>query len=101
MADARQQFDSLPSSVRKRFDNDPYQLVRFAENPENEKECIKLGIFKDPQGGDPFETDGGQTNWLNELIDKAADAKLAAKAAEQQGQPPQPPQSGGSSTKSS
>jgi phage internal scaffolding protein len=39
------EFDALPSNIRKRFDNDPYELVKFIENPENFNEGVELGLF--------------------------------------------------------
>jgi phage internal scaffolding protein len=41
-------FEGLPARIRKRFDNDPGQLIDFLENPENEKEAIDLGLVLDP-----------------------------------------------------
>jgi len=57
---ARQDFDSLPSDLRKRFGNDPGQLLDFLANPDNNAEAIKLGLKpkpalpprKDAQGND-------------------------------------------------
>lgn len=43
--DARKRFDSLPSAVRERFNNDPAQLLEFLDNPDNESEARKLGIL--------------------------------------------------------
>ncbi len=43
---AKEQFDSLPSNVRDRFNNDPVKMLSFIENPENIEACIELGIFE-------------------------------------------------------
>lgn len=43
--DSRHVFMGLPSAVRKRFQNDPYQLVRFLENPDNRAEAERLGLL--------------------------------------------------------
>lgn len=43
---AEEMFMSLPSSVRKRFDNDPGQFLAFVDNPENLGEMIELGLAK-------------------------------------------------------
>lgn len=48
IADIDQQFASLPARLRARFDNDPYQVVRFVEKPENQAEAIKLGLLPAP-----------------------------------------------------
>lgn len=55
---AQTAFDSLPSYIRKRFGNDPSQLLQFIEDPKNQDEGIKLGLFnpKNPQ------TQQNQTN---------------------------------------
>lgn len=43
---AIQMFGELPSAIRNRFDNQPAELLRFMDNPENRKEAIELGIIK-------------------------------------------------------
>jgi len=43
--DAHAQFGALPASIRKRFDNDPGQLVDFMADPSNEDEARKLGLL--------------------------------------------------------
>lgn len=43
--EARAMFDSLPSKVRKRFDNDPAAFLDFAQNPENEEGMRELGLL--------------------------------------------------------
>jgi len=40
------EFRSLPSRLRSRFGNDPFQLVRFVEDPKNRAEAIKLGLLQ-------------------------------------------------------
>ncbi|AXH75649.1 MAG: internal scaffolding protein [Microviridae sp.] len=44
VAGARSMFESLPSNVRARFDNDPAQLLDFLEKPYNRQEAIDLGL---------------------------------------------------------
>lgn len=46
VADAMSKFESLPSDLRHRFNNDPKQLLAFVNNPANKDECIKLGFLK-------------------------------------------------------
>lgn len=46
--DARRAFEDLPSKVRAEFENDPYQLLRFLENPKNRKRAEELGLV-DPE----------------------------------------------------
>lgn len=38
-------FKKLPSNIRKRFANDPAELIRFMEDSSNREEAIKLGII--------------------------------------------------------
>ncbi|AXL15134.1 internal scaffolding protein [Microviridae sp.] len=44
---ARQDFSTLSSNVRERFNNDPSELLDFASDPANKAECIKMGIIPD------------------------------------------------------
>lgn len=43
---AKEQFDSLPSAVRGRFQNDPEKFLAFATNAANAEEMAKLGLMK-------------------------------------------------------
>lgn len=42
--DAQDSFEEMPSSVRKRFGNDPGLFLEYISNPENDKEMIELGL---------------------------------------------------------
>lgn len=42
---AQDQFDSLPSSVRDKFDNDPAKMLYFVSKKENIEESVKLGLL--------------------------------------------------------
>jgi len=53
--EAQEAFDSLPSRVRQRFQNDPAQLLAFLDDVSNQEEAIKLGLIPDTKTG----TDGG------------------------------------------
>lgn len=46
---ANEAFMTLPAALRKRFSNDPGQLLSFLENEDNRSEAIKLGLVKAPQ----------------------------------------------------
>lgn len=46
---AQEQFDNLPSEIRKRFGNDPYEFLKFCENKENIEEMRKLGLARVPE----------------------------------------------------
>lgn len=41
---AQQSFESLPSELRAKFDNDPAQLVSFLSDKKNDAEAVKLGL---------------------------------------------------------
>lgn len=41
---AQQSFESLPSELRAKFDNDPGQLISFLSDEKNNAEAIKLGL---------------------------------------------------------
>ena len=38
-------FDSLPSSLRERFSNDPSRLLAFVDDESNFDEAVKLGLL--------------------------------------------------------
>lgn len=42
--DMRRKFAAFPSVIRRRFLNDPYQLLRFVQDPSNLEEARKLGL---------------------------------------------------------
>lgn len=44
VAHAQEQFDALDAVVRKRFGNDPAQMLEFCSDPKNKDEMIKLGL---------------------------------------------------------
>jgi phage internal scaffolding protein len=43
-------FDALPSDLRKRFDNDPWELVQFLQNESNLDEAVELGLVNKKTG---------------------------------------------------
>jgi phage internal scaffolding protein len=45
VANAKSQFEMLPSEIRNRFANDPMNLLKFMEKKENRDEAIKLGLI--------------------------------------------------------
>lgn len=45
---AQQTFESLPSDIRQKFENDPKEFLDFVGNPENEAEMIQLGLKEKP-----------------------------------------------------
>lgn len=53
--EAEKAFMELPSMLRKRFDNDPAQLIEFLQDGENFKEAIELGILVPQESGETTE----------------------------------------------
>ena len=49
IAHATQAFDLLPAALRKRFNNDPAQLLSFLEDESNREEAIKIGLVDNSQ----------------------------------------------------
>lgn len=45
---AQEDFDGLPAIVRKRFNNDPAELLAFIADDKNYDEAVSLGIVKKP-----------------------------------------------------
>ena len=50
---AAEAFASLPSRVRKRFNNDPAELLEFLADEKNREEAVYLGLIEKPE---PQET---------------------------------------------
>jgi len=40
-------FATLPSHVRRRFENDPQEFLAFMADPANQDEVIKMGLATD------------------------------------------------------
>ncbi len=59
---ANESFDSLPSSIRNRFNNDPAEFLEFVDNPENEAEQIELGLMTQPASSNQNEPTEGAEN---------------------------------------
>lgn len=43
---AQQQFDAMPSQIRKKFDNSAAQFMDFVQNPDNTDALIDMGLAK-------------------------------------------------------
>lgn len=43
-----EQFLTLPSKIRDRFNNNPVELYNFVQDPSNYDECVSLGLFEKP-----------------------------------------------------
>jgi len=51
ISSSRSAFESLPSGLRSRFDNDPAKLLNFLNNNDNYQEAVSLGLVT-PKAGD-------------------------------------------------
>jgi phage internal scaffolding protein len=51
---AKDEFMTLPATIRARFDNDPAQLIEFLENSDNRQEAEELGLV-DPATAEAVE----------------------------------------------
>lgn len=46
---AEEQFMSLPSDLRRRFHNDPAEVIEFVNDPDNLEEARELGLLPKPE----------------------------------------------------
>ena len=49
-------FDTLPSQIRKKFDNNPLSIIDFLGDPSNLEESYVLGLRDRPESTYPIET---------------------------------------------
>jgi len=52
---AEKSFSSVPSQIRKQFDNNPAQFMDFIHNPDNQQTLIDWGLAKAPEKTQPVE----------------------------------------------
>jgi phage internal scaffolding protein len=46
--DAQNEFMTIPSDIRKKFDNDPGKFYEFVSDPDNKEELNKMGFIETP-----------------------------------------------------
>jgi len=46
-------FNALPSGIRRRFDNNPAELLEFLADPANASEAVALGLVSAPAPSEP------------------------------------------------
>jgi len=51
--DAQDEFMTIPSDIRKKFDNDPGKFYEFVSNPDNKEELKQMGFIETPDVGKP------------------------------------------------
>jgi len=52
---SEEEFMTLPSEVRERFDNRPANLIKFLQDENNRDEAVKLGLVNKPVEADQKE----------------------------------------------
>lgn len=52
---AQDQFDSLPSAVRKEFDHNPAKFLDFVQNPDNLPKMYEMGLAVKPAPEQPVQ----------------------------------------------
>lgn len=45
--DAQEEFMTIPSDIRKKFDNNPGKFYEFVSNPDNRDELIEMGFINE------------------------------------------------------
>ena len=48
IAQAKSLFEELPENVRKRFDNEPFKFLQFAQDDNNHDAMIEMGLINAP-----------------------------------------------------
>lgn len=72
VASANSMFEELPSALRKRFRNDPAQLLSFVHDDANVAEAQKLGLLRDDYKASEIALAPPQTA---EPIDETSEAR--------------------------
>lgn len=70
MIEAKNNFDSLPLEVRKRFNYDPAAFLDFVDNPENLDDLVAMGLATKTTAAVP-NLDDNSDNSNNNTGDKA------------------------------
>jgi phage internal scaffolding protein len=52
---AKETFESVPSGIRRQFDNDPAKFLDFVYDPANKDELIKMGLANEPVVEEPMQ----------------------------------------------
>lgn len=73
-------FMSLDAQVRKRFENDPAQLLDFMNDPKNRDEAITLGLVKAPVVPVPDPVVEELKSLRNDFRESSGSKKSKAKA---------------------
>jgi phage internal scaffolding protein len=52
---AKEAFSSVPSGIRRQFDNDPAKFMDFVHNPDNADKLVEMGLANKPEVLQPIE----------------------------------------------
>lgn len=90
---AQQMFDDLPSSIRKKFANEPGLFLDFVSDESNKDEMVEMGLIEAPtpyrsaddagasgQGDQPGKSDAGQQPGDQPGVSDEGDAGKQAKS---------------------
>jgi len=47
---------TIPSDIRKKFDNDPGKFYEFVSNPDNKEELKQMGFIETPEVSSVLDT---------------------------------------------
>ena len=72
IAEAKSTFETLPSSLRKRFENDPEKYLAFLEDPKSLKEMQEMGLIDTPKTPPENQQEIKQPTKKEETIPKQA-----------------------------
>ena len=81
--EARAAFAALPANVRKRFNNDPQQLLAFLDNPDNRAEAEKLGLVATVPGAPEARNDDQNDERVPGATAPGATAEASGEAKQQ------------------
>lgn len=70
-------FDSLPSDIRLRFNNDSRLFAQFASVPDNKKELIDMGLL--PKDIEPTPSQAKTSN-SSQVVDSVEDSSVDAQS---------------------
>lgn len=72
--EAQEIFMSVPSDIRRKFNNDPAEFLEFVKNPENIEKMYEMGLAKRPSSANPDP----QKSPSGEGVEPAADVETPA-----------------------
>jgi phage internal scaffolding protein len=52
---AKETFSSVPSGIRRQFDNDPAKFMDFVRDPSNADKLVEMGLANKPEVAEPIQ----------------------------------------------